>query len=168
VPPFWLRYAQRNSLAENDGSGRFRSIAATNDAFCGGPNVARPLCSGDLDNDGDVDLVAGTTAGRVLLLENVAPRLGHWLSVRAVDPALRRDATGAVVTVTAGSRSWQRHLQPGSSYLSSHDPRAHFGVGEAATIDTIDILWPDGTHELFPGGPVDRAIELRRGEGKSP
>ena len=168
VPPFWLRYAQPNSLAENDGTGRFRSVAATNGAFCGRPNVARPLCAGDIDNDGDVDLVAGTTAGRVLLLENVAPRHGHWLTVRAIDPALQRDAIGAVVTVTAGGKTWQRHLQPGSSYLSSHDPRAHFGIGETETIDTLEVLWPDGTRERFPGGSVDRGIVVRRGEGTSP
>jgi len=165
VPPFWRRYAQTNALLENDGAGRFRSIAADNRAFCGKANVARPLCAGDLDNDGDVDLVAGTTAGRVLLLENVAPRRGHWLTVRALDPALSRDAIGAVVTVTAGGRSWQRHLQPGSSYLSSHDPRAHFGIGDAETVDAVDVLWPDGTRERFPGGGGDRAIEVRRGEG---
>ena len=165
VPPFWRRYAQINALLENDGSGRFRSIAAGNPAFCGKANVARPLCAGDLDNDGDVDLVAGTTAGRVLLLENVAPRRGHWLTVRALDPALFRDAIGAVVTVNAGGRSWQRHLQPGSSYLSSHDPRAHFGIGEADTVESIDVLWPDGRHERFAGGSVDRAVEVRRGEG---
>ena len=168
VPPFWLRYAQPNSLAENDGTGRFRSVAATNGAFCGRPNVARPLCAGDIDNDGDVDLVAGTTAGRVLLLENVAPRHGHWLTVRAIDPALQRDAIGAVVTVTAGGKTWQRHLQPGSSYLSSHDPRAHFGIGETETIDALEVLWPDGTRERFPGGNADRALVVRRGEGASP
>ena len=168
VPPFWRRYAQTNALLENDGTGRFRSIAADNRALCGKANVARPLCAGDLDNDGDVDLVAGTTAGRVLLLENVAPRRGHWLTVRALDPALSRDAIGAVVTVTAGGRSWQRHLQPGSSYLSSHDPRAHFGIGDAETVDAVDVLWPDGTRERFPGGGGDRAIEVRRGEGAAP
>ena len=168
VPPFWRRYAQTNALLENDGAGRFRSIAADNRAFCGKANVARPLCAGDLDNDGDVDLVAGTTAGRVLLLENVAPRRGHWLTVRALDPALSRDATGAVVTVTAGGRSWQRHLQPGSSYLSSHDPRAHFGIGDAETVDAVDVRWPDGIRERFPGGSGDRAIEVRRGEGTAP
>ena len=168
VPPFWLRYAQPNALAENDGTGRFRSIAAANSAFCGKANVARPLCAGDLDNDGDVDLVAGTTAGRVLLLENVAPRRGHWLTVRALDPALSRDALGAVVTLTGGGQSWQRHLQPGSSYLSSHDPRAHFGIGETGAIDAIDVRWPDGACERFPGGGVDQAIVVRRGEGAPP
>jgi hypothetical protein len=73
-----------------------------------------------------------------------------------------------VVTVTAGGKTWQRHLQPGSSYLSSHDPRAHFGIGETETIDTLEVLWPDGTRERFPGGNADRALVVRRGEGASP
>ena len=73
-----------------------------------------------------------------------------------------------MVTVTAGGRSWQRHLQPGSSYLSSHDPRAHFGIGDAETVDAVDVRWPDGMRERFPGGSGDRAIEVRRGEGTAP
>jgi hypothetical protein len=52
--------------------------------------------------------------------------------------------------------------------LSSHDPRAHFGIGETETIDTLEVLWPDGTRERFPGGSVDRALVVRRGEGTSP
>ena len=168
VPTFWLPYAQQNALYENDGQGRFRSLAGSNPAFCGRANVARPLCAGDIDNDGDVDLVAATTAGRVSLLRNVAPRRGHWLTIRLIDPALRRDALGGVATVSAGQRIWQRQLQPGSSYLSSHDPRLHLGLGDAATYDSIEVLWPDGRREAFAGGPADRAIELRRGEGTPP
>jgi hypothetical protein len=167
VPPFWLRYAQRNALLENDGSGRFRSISADNPAFCGTANVARPLCAGDIDNDGDVDLVAATTAGRILLLDNVAPRRGHWLTVRAVDPTLKRDSIGAVVTIAAGDRTWQRQVQPGSSYLASHDPRVHFGLGNADAVDALLVRWPDGVVERFPGGAVDRSVVLRRGEGRT-
>ena len=168
LPEAWRPYAQRNHLLENDGGGRFTPRGETSPDFCARPNVARPLCAGDIDDDGDVDLVAGTTAGRVLLLENVAPRRGHWLVVRAIDPALRRDAIGAVVTVTAGGRSHARTLQPGSSYLSSHDPRLHFGLGAATEAASIAVRWPDGTHETFPGGPLDRTIELCRGSGTTP
>ncbi len=168
VPPFWLRYAQPNALMENDGSGRFAAISVANPAFCGTANVARPLCSGDIDNDGDVDLVAATTGGRILLLDNVAPRRGHWITVRAVDPALKRDAIGAVVTLSAGGRTWQRQVQPSSSYLTSHDPRVHFGLGNADGVDFLDVAWPDGVAERFPGGAVDRVVELRRGEGLAP
>jgi hypothetical protein len=168
LPPFWRPYAQPNDLLANDGSGRFASIAAANPALCGQPNVARPLCAGDIDADGDVDLLVGVTAGRPLLLENVAMRRGHWLAVRALVRADGRDALGAVVTVTAGDRRWQRLVQPSASYLSSHDPRCHFGVGDATAIDGIEIRWPDGRSERFAGGPVDRQVDLVQGTGEGP
>jgi hypothetical protein len=99
-------------------------------------------------------------------LLNRAPNRGHWLTVRPFDPALNRDAVGAVVTVRAGDRNWVRRADPAGSYLCSGDPRALFGLGSASAVDGIDVLWPDGTHEKFSGGPADRALKLRKGQGK--
>jgi hypothetical protein len=85
--------------------------------------------------------------------------------IRAIDPALHRDAYGAVVTVAAGSRRWTSSVNPGQSYLCSGDPRAHFGLGASDHVDTIRIDWPDGLAEVFPGTGVDRALRLERGKG---
>ncbi|MFM8494862.1 MAG: ASPIC/UnbV domain-containing protein, partial [Planctomycetia bacterium] len=99
-------------------------------------------------------------------LENVAPRRGHWLAVRARVGPGRRDAHGAVVTVEAAGRRWRRVVQPGSSYLSSHAPACHFGLGPIDTVDAVEIRWPDGRSERFGDGfPVDRSIELVQGAG---
>jgi enediyne biosynthesis protein E4 len=167
LDPFWRSYAQPNDLFENDGRGVFTGIAAANPALCGTPNVARALCAGDIDDDGDVDLLVATTAGRPLLLENVAVRRGHWLLVRALEPTGPRDAHGAVVTVAAATGSRSRLVQPGSGYFSSHDPRVHFGLG-AAAYDSIIVRWTDGTTERFPGGPADRRVDVVRGTGAPP
>jgi hypothetical protein len=86
--------------------------------------------------------------------------------LRVVDPALKRDAYGAEITVVAQGRSWKRWLNPGSSYLCSNDPRVHFGLGDHAQVDAIEVLWPNGDRETFAGTPTDRQLILQKGGGR--
>jgi hypothetical protein len=165
---FWETYAERNQLFANDGTGAFRDVSPSNPALCGHWNVGRGLAQGDFDNDGGQDLLVCSIGGRVRLLRNKAPQRGHWLKVRAIDPRLHRDAYGAEVRVRAGGREQIRLVQPGGSYLSSNSPLAHFGLGAAEQIEWLVVTWPDGLREKFPGGGVDRPVELRRGEGRQP
>jgi hypothetical protein len=162
---FWSRYAERNQLFANDGTGRFRDISAQNPAFCGTARVARGLACGDLDGDGALDLLVTNIAGPARLYRNVAPGRGHWLLVRAFDPALKRDAYGAEITVQAGGRKFMRWVNPGSSYLSSNDPRAHLGLGPSQRVDAIQVVWPDGSLETFPGCAADQVVMLCKGKG---
>jgi hypothetical protein len=164
--PHWGLYGERNRLFAGDGAGRFRDVSAANPALCGTANVGRGLVCADLDGDGALDLLVTTAGGPARLYRNVAPRRGHWLLVRAWDPALHRNAYGAEVTVRAGDRHWLRLIQPAHSYLCSGDVRAHFGLGEAVRVDAIDVLWPDGTAETFPACAADRALELHKGSGQ--
>lgn len=166
--PFWRPYVERNQLFANDGSGQFVELSAT-DPFGQLLAVSRGLACGDIDGDGALDLLVTTVGGPARLYRNVAPEAGHWLLVRAIDPAHRRDAYGASVTVHAGGRRWVGSINPGQSYLCSNDPRLHFGLGSAGRVDSIRVRWPDGdiAEEIFSGGSADRAIVLRRGEGKT-
>jgi hypothetical protein len=164
--PFWSHYGERNQLFANDGTGRFRDISRGNDAFCGTFAVSRGLIWGDFGNRGRVDLVVTAIAGPARFYRNIAEPRGHWLSVRAIDPALHRDAYGAVVTVEAGGRRWLGLVNPAQSYLCSGDPRAHFGLGPVERVDAIRLAWPDGLTEVFPGTGVDRALQLARGKGR--
>jgi hypothetical protein len=166
LSPYWVAYAERNQLFANDRRGHFRDISESNSALCGAWGVHRGLVWGDFDGDGRIDLVVTVVAGPARFLRNVAPRQGHWLLVRAVDPALHRDAYGAVITVRAGGRRWVGLINPGQSYLCSGDPRAHFGLGNVESVDDLRVDWPDGRSESFAGGGVDRVRLLERGKGK--
>lgn len=165
--PLWHPYAERYQVFRNDGQGRLLDVSEANPDFSGRAGVGRGLAMGDLDNDGDLDLVATCTGGPTQVFRNVAPRQGHWLTLRATLPELGdRDAIGAEITVVAGGRTFWRLIQPSSSFLVSHDPRAHFGLGPAARVESIRILWPDGVEEEFPGVPSDQHLALRRGTGR--
>jgi len=167
VTPWWSRYAQRAQLFANEGGGKFRDVSASNSAFCGQALVGRGLAVGDLDNDGAPDLVMSGIAGPARVYRNIAPRRGHWLKVRLIDPAHGgRDAIGAEAVVQAGGRRWWALLQPATSYLASNDATLHFGLGSALKIDGIDVQWPDGSKEHFDGRSADQLAVLKMGTGR--
>ena len=87
--------------------------------------------------------------------------------MNAVDASIQRDAIGANVTVIMGEKRISRLVRSGYSYLSSSDPRTHFGLGEATTVDRIEVRWPDGHIEIFAGVKSDQIITLKKGESKS-
>jgi hypothetical protein len=162
---FWGRYAQPNLLLENDGAGRFASAADRTTDFTAPRHTSRGLAFGDLDSDGDLDLVLSEVDGTLRVLRNDAPAAGHHaVMVRALSAG--RDALGARVRVTDAVGTARLGLAiAGYSYLASSDPRAHVGLGEVPAIESIDVVWPGGSRERFRASAADREYVVLQGQG---
>jgi hypothetical protein len=118
-----------------------------------GPRLARGSAAADFENDGDLDIAVGTVGGRLVLLENTAAS-GNWLEVE-----LEGFFPGAVITASLpGGQTLTRELRAGSSYLSSEDPRAHFGLGGAAAARELVITWPDGERTAIHDVEANRIV----------
>jgi len=166
-PGFWAEYSEPNQLYENDGNAFFTQVDEKAGTFASEVGMSRALAFGDLDSDGDLDLVVSHIDNSLRVYRNDAPKQGrHWLIVRAMTKG--RDALGAQIRIRAANREFLGVALAASSYGSSCDPRAHFGLGPITTIDAITVLWPDGQNEDFPGTEVDRVLTLRQGQGRSP
>jgi hypothetical protein len=166
VPAPWDEYAEPGLLHLNRGDGRFGDDGALAGELASRPSVARGLAAGDLDGDGDPDLVVGSVAARVRLFRNDAPSAGrHWLALRCVHPGWRRDALGARVEIQAGGKRQVRVLSSSWSYASSSPPVAWFGLGECDAVEHVEVTWPDGTRERFLWPEVDRLHVLTHGTG---
>jgi hypothetical protein len=131
-------------------------------------DVGRGVAFGDLDNDGDLDIVVTNNNGPARLLLNEVGQNRHWLGLRLVDgpPGRRHDVLGATARVDrAGGPSLWRRCATDGSYLSSSDPRLLFGLGNSPEISRVRVLWPDGHLEEWRGLATDRYYELVRGSG---
>jgi hypothetical protein len=138
-------YRQRKLLYHNRGDGTFEEVAARYGPVLTDERVSRGLAAGDLDDDGGIDVVVNDLDGSPQILRNELSPRGGWIIVKLAGKAPNTDAIGAVITVTTGTTRQRAVVQSGTSYLSQNDMRQHFGLGAATTIDSIDVLWPDGT-----------------------
>ena len=159
-------YRMKNQLFRNTGDKRFvETTGAAGPAFDTAA-VGRGAAFGDVDNDGDIDIVATSNGGPVRLLLNQAAD-NHWLQVRLQQGTGNRFALGArVVVERVGRPGLSRRVKTDGSYLSASDIRAHFGLGPSSKVDAVVVTWPDGQMERWTAPPADRLVTLRRGEGR--
>ena len=158
-------YRQRNLLFRNTTGRRFAEVGRSAGPGFALEKVSRGLAAGDIDNDGDLDLLVTNNGETADLLRNDLARRGTALLVRLIGTGMNRDAIGARVRVTTGSITQRRDVVAGSSYLSQHDLRLHFGLGAATEADVLEVRWPSGKTETLRGVPAGQIITLQEGKG---
>lgn len=161
-------YAQPMQLFHNEpgesGVRRFRDVTAGAGTTLSTPRLARGLAVGDVDGDGDPDVLVNVNNGAALLLENAGPPRGHWLAVRLIGERSNRDGIGARVRVTAGGRTRSGWIRSGGSYASEDERVARFGLGQDAHIDQLEVRWPSGVIDRLTTVPADQTLTLREGQ----
>ena len=159
-------WAQRPLLFRNVEGKKFDLVPAVEGTGLAKVAIGRGLAVGDLFNDGKLDVVINVLDGNPVLLRNVNPDKHHWIELKLVGgPKSPRDAVGATVYLTAGGKKQRGDVISGASYASSHDQRIHFGLGDATTIDAVEVHWPSGAIEKFSIPKVDQIVTVT--EGKS-
>ncbi len=160
---------QPNQLFRNLGNGRFDEVTRQAGAVFGLSEVSRGAAFGDVDNDGDVDVLVTNNNGRARLLINEVGNRNRWIGLRLVGGPGRRDMPGARVGVFRddGPPLWRRARADGS-YASANDPRVLVGLGDAAAVRRVRVVWPSGREEEWTDLPVDRWLTLEEGTGQSP
>jgi hypothetical protein len=155
-------WKQRNQLFRNAGKGLFREVTSEAGPAFQELHSARGCAFGDLDNDGDIDIVVNNIDEPPGLLRNDGGNAaGRWIGFRLLGARRNRGAIGARVTVAAGALRQMGEIHAGSSHNSSNDPRLHFGLGSATVADRVEIRWPLGKTQVLTSLPAGRYHTIR-------
>jgi len=160
-----VNFADPPFLFRSDGRA-FANVAPGSGEALRQPHAGRGVAVGDVDNDGDPDVLMLCMGEPPRLFRNDTPRTNHWVGLQLAGTRSGRDAIGARVTLTAGGRARTRARVGGASYLTASDPRLLFGLGSLTRVDAVEVRWPSGLVERFPPPAADRYTTLR--EGSSP
>ena len=154
-----LRYREPMLLVRNTGKA-FVDISSTSGDIFHDAWAARGMAIGDFDNDGRMDAVVTTNGGPAHLLHNQADTRNHWLTLRLIGHKSNRDGIGATIkVVTPQGPQWATVTTTGS-YLSSSDPRPHFGLGSSPSAQSVEIHWPSGIVQVLKDVAGDRILEV--------
>jgi hypothetical protein len=158
-------YAQKTLLLENKsrpGQPLFRDASAEAGPGLEPARAYRGVAIGDYDNDGRLDVLLTSLDAPPALLHNEG-RTGSWLTVACEGAHGEPNPLGTVVTIRAGGRSQSQDIASGDSFLSTHDPRPHFGLGAAEKVDEVDVRWPDGTRSRRRDVPARQILKIHYG-----
>ncbi len=159
-------YPQPLLLYHNERGEQYVDVSSEGGAAFRNPIVGRGGSFGDYDDDGDIDVLIVNDEGGPLLLRNEGSPKGHWIGIRLVGRKSNRDGIGARVEVVAKRGRLVKDHQLAGGYISSHDPRMHFGLGDWDSIQSIRIRWPSGKVDTVLGPPVDRYVTIEEGSGR--
>jgi enediyne biosynthesis protein E4 len=164
LEPIMPKYPRRGPrlLFRNLGNGTFAQMDEESMPALAARHVSRGCAFGDFDNDGDLDIIIMNQNEPPTLLRNDAPAGNHWIKIRLHGTKSNRSALGSRVVVRSGGKIQVQELMSQSSYVSSNDPRLHFGLGTASSVD-IEVRWPLGAVEVHKNVAVDQLVTLREG-----
>lgn len=163
--PHDLNYREPIHLYRNQHDGTFREIAAASGLNDGPLYSRRGTAFGDINNDGNVDVVVYNVGGPPSLFLNETKNTSHRVLFRLVGTKSNRAAIGARVTVTAGTLVQIDEVRAGGGYLSSNDQRLHFGLGAAPVMKLVKIEWPSGATEELHNVAADKLYTIVEGNG---
>jgi enediyne biosynthesis protein E4 len=158
-------HEQRNLLLQNDGTGKFRDVGQTSGPGFALKKVSRTLVVGDLDNDGDLDILIGNNGQTADLLRNDGGNRNNALLIRTIGSKSNRDGIGAQLRLSVGGKVLMRYVKAGSSYQGQNDLRVHFGLAGAQQADSLEILWPGGSVEKVGAIKANQIVTVTEGRG---
>ena len=158
-------YEQLNLLLRNDGTGKFTNVGPASGSGFALKKASRALATGDLDNDGDLDIVISNVGATADLLQNDGGNRNHSILVRTIGTASNRDGIGARLKLFIGNKTLRRDVKAGSSYLGQSDLRVHFGLGDAQRADRLEIRWPSGAVESIEDIQANQILTVKEAAG---
>ncbi len=165
VYPQLPSYRQRNFVHHNNQDGTFTEVGTQLGAPFAEKRTGRGAAFGDIDNDGDVDVVINNLDGPPLVLRNDGGNANNSVLIKTIGLKSNRDGVGARVKVVAGELTQIGEVHSGDSYLSQSDMRLHFGFAKATKIDLVEVHWPSGAVDKVTGVGVNGILSIKEGQG---
>ena len=160
-------YQQRKVVYRNLGTGRFVDVTERLGPPAATPAASRGAAFGDLDDDGDIDVVVNNVHAPPDVFRTESHNANRWITLKLAGTTSNRSAIGARVRVVAADLTLVDEVRGGGSYLSQNDLRVHFGLGSHAGAVRVEVRWPNGKDERFEGVATGRIVTLTEGTGQS-